>query len=118
MVEIELKNNPNLVKETLNRIGICNKKDKVLYPSVYLHEQDGKYFLIHFKEWFILNREGSYNNITEQDMNRVLVIGSLLEKWGLASMLTGKQPTRDKSLYILKKEELANGFTIKHKIKY
>jgi hypothetical protein len=83
MIEVTLEKAPNVVRETLSRVGIPDEKRKVLYPSVYLVEQDGKSFLIHFKEWFLINRPTAFNNISEDDKTRLKYVAGLLKKWGL-----------------------------------
>lgn len=76
-----------IIKETLSRIGIANKKEKILYPSCYLLEDDDKYFIFHFKELFLLrHEESSYSNISEDDLVRKISIINLLVKWELISI--------------------------------
>lgn len=117
MIEIELKTpNVNIIKETLNRIGICDRKKRILYPSCYVFEKDDKIFLIHFKEHFILTRPNAYNNMTKQDENRILFIASILKRWDLIEYTYDGEIEKDKILYIIKKSEL-NTFNIHHKIK-
>lgn len=76
-----------IIKETLSRIGIANKKEKILYPSCYLLEDDGKYFIFHFKELFLLRDDSvSYSNMTDDDLSRKVSIINLLEKWMLITI--------------------------------
>ena len=75
--------------ETLSRIGIANKKEKILYPSCYLHKDiDARFFVCHFKELFLmrLGRSG-YSNISEDDIIRKKSIINLLEKWNLVEVI-------------------------------
>jgi len=69
------------IKETLTRIGISSKKDKILYPSCYILHKRGEYAIMHFKELFSL--DGKYSDISENDLARRNTIALLLEDWEL-----------------------------------
>lgn len=69
------------VKETLTRIGVASKKDRKLYQSAHILHKQGKYFIVHFKELFILDNKDS--NISVNDIQRRNAIALLLEDWGL-----------------------------------
>ena len=43
------------VRETLSRIGVASRKDKVLYQSCHILHKKGRYFITHFKELFALD---------------------------------------------------------------
>jgi len=59
LLEVKILVDAKVISETCSRIGIANKKTKVLYPSCYLYEKDGKFFLAHFKQMFLLTRESA-----------------------------------------------------------
>lgn len=117
MIEVALNGKPNLIRETLNRIGICNRKKHIIYPSVYLYEKDDKFYLIHFKEHFILTRDNAYNNLTKQDEDRTMYVASLLRKWNLIQFENSEPIPKDKIIYILKKSE-TEMYKVNHKIKF
>ena len=71
------------VKETLTRIGVASKKDKTLYQSCHILHKKGKYYLVHFKEIFML--DGKATDFTEEDKARRNTITNLLVEWGLIS---------------------------------
>jgi hypothetical protein len=73
------------VKETLTRIGVSSRKDKVLYQSCHILHKQGRYYIVHFKELFAL--DGKPSNISENDIQRRNTIANLLEEWGLLSIL-------------------------------
>lgn len=73
------------VKETLTRIGVASKKDKTLYQSVHILHKQGRYFLPHFKEMFML--DGKPTDFTEEDRGRRNTIANLLAEWGLVSLV-------------------------------
>lgn len=82
-LEIQLKAKKAVIVESLERMGIANKEKKILYPSCYLYEKDGKFYLLHFKQMFSLLRKDSYDNITNGDLERRNSIAFCLKKWGL-----------------------------------
>jgi hypothetical protein len=133
MIEISLKVNPNVVRETLNRIGVkvrppapevVNKVyQKALAPSVYLYhteiEGKTKFFLIHFKEWFLLTYKNAYDNLSQDDKDRLGFVAKLLREWDMIDCdptQTLSQLTNGK-LTIVKKAEVDEWF-ISHKIKF
>ena len=73
------------VRETLTRIGVSSRKDKVLYQSCHILHKQGRYYLVHFKEMFAL--DGKPSNISENDIQRRNAIAKLLEEWGLFTIL-------------------------------
>jgi hypothetical protein len=86
-VEVTLNNEDDFlkVKETLTRIGVSSKKDKVLYQSCHILHKQGKYAIMHFKEMFYL--DGKPSNISEDDIPRRNTIAKLLEEWGLVAII-------------------------------
>jgi hypothetical protein len=83
LVEVTLPSQDSFlkVKETLTRIGVASKKDKILYQSCHILHKQGKYYIVHFKELFIL--DGKANTLSEEDAARRNTIVNLLEEWGL-----------------------------------
>jgi len=73
------------VRETLTRIGVSSRKEKVLYQSCHILHKQGKYYITHFKELFAL--DGKPSNISENDIHRRNAIANLLEEWGLVTIL-------------------------------
>lgn len=69
------------IKETLTRIGVASKKDKILYQSCHILHKQGRYYLVHFKELFAL--DGKLSNFSEDDRQRRNSIALLLEEWNL-----------------------------------
>jgi hypothetical protein len=88
MLEITLPTPDNFlkVKETLTRIGVASKKDKKLYQSAHILHKQGRYFIVHFKELFILDNKDS--NISVGDIDRRNAIAILLEDWGLLKIVS------------------------------
>jgi len=69
------------IRETLTRIGVASRKDKILYQSCHILHKQGKYYIVHFKELFAL--DGKSTDITENDIQRRNSIAKLLADWGL-----------------------------------
>lgn len=109
MIEVMLLENENVIKESLHRIGIANKSERVLYPTCHLYEKDNKFFIAHFKEMFMETRENSYNNISVEDIKRRNSIVKLLMDWKLIDV-------EDKS--IIKEEDNVFVYVLKHKDKH
>ena len=86
-VEVQLQEQDDFLKvrETLTRIGVSSRKEKVLYQSCHILHKQGKYYIVHFKELFAL--DGKPSNITENDIQRRNAIANLLEEWGLVKIL-------------------------------
>ena len=88
LVEVELPNEESFlkVKETLTRIGIASKKEKKLFQSCHILHKQGKYYIVHFKELFML--DGKINNFDDEDRGRRNTIVSLLQQWDLIKVLS------------------------------
>ncbi len=88
MLEISL-NEPDdflKVRETLTRIGVASRKDKKLFQSCHILHKQGRYFIVHFKELFLL--DGKKSNLEENDLARRNTIAQLMSDWGLISIET------------------------------
>ncbi len=88
LVEITLPNEESFlkVKETLTRIGIASKKEQKLYQSCHILHKQGKYYIVHFKELFML--DGKINDFSDEDKARRNTIVKLLEEWSLLKPLS------------------------------
>ena len=73
------------VRETLTRIGVSSRKERILYQSCHILHKQGRYYLVHFKEMFAL--DGKPSNISENDIQRRNAIAKLLEEWELIVIL-------------------------------
>ena len=73
------------VRETLTRIGVASRKDKILYQSCHILHKQGKYYIVHFKELFAL--DGKQADITDNDLERRNTIAKLLSDWGLVKII-------------------------------
>ena len=93
MVEVELKQQDDFlkVKETLTRIGVASRKEKILYQSCHILHKRGRYYLVHFKELFLL--DGKDSTLIESDIGRRNAIAKLLEDWGLVEIKNGMGET-------------------------
>jgi hypothetical protein len=92
MLEVKL-NEPDdflKVRETLSRIGVASRKDKILYQSCHILHKQGRYFIVHFKELFAL--DGKPTNITLNDVERRNTIAGLLGDWELIEIVGVAEP--------------------------
>jgi len=87
MLEVTL-NEPDdflKVRETLSRIGVASRKERVLYQSAHILHKQGRYFITHFKELFAL--DGKQTSIASNDIARRNTIANLLQDWGLVNIV-------------------------------
>jgi len=89
-VEVELGEEDDFLKvrETLTRIGVSSRKERILYQSCHILHKQGKYYIVHFKELFSL--DGKPSNISENDIQRRNTIANLLEQWGLVKIMNSQ----------------------------
>ena len=87
LVEVTLPNPDNFLKvrETLSRIGVASKKDKTLYQSCHILHKQGRYYIVHFKQLFLL--DGKQSDFTEDDRSRLNTIANLLSEWELLTLV-------------------------------
>jgi|TARA_B110000977_G_scaffold190354_1_gene261052 hypothetical protein len=88
MLEITL-NEPDdflKVRETLTRIGVASHKENKLYQSCHILHKQGRYFVVHFKELFLLDCKPS--NLMLNDIQRRNAIATLLSDWGLVNIVS------------------------------
>ena len=103
-IEIELKSEDsfNVIRETVTRMGIPSVKDgepKKLYQTAHILHKRSKYYIVHFKELFLL--DGRKADISDEDYARRNTIANLLESWGLLTILD-KSKTEGASAQMLK----------------
>ena len=86
MLEVTLNEPDDYLKlrETLTRIGVASRKDNKLYQSCHILHKQGRYFIVHFKELFLL--DGKKSNLEENDLARRNTIATLISDWGLVSI--------------------------------
>jgi hypothetical protein len=87
LVEVSLLEQEDFlkIKETLTRIGVASKKDNTLYQSCHILHKQAKYYIVHFKELFML--DGKPSNFSDDDKARRNTIATLLEQWGLLKVV-------------------------------
>ena len=88
MLEVTLNEPDDFLKirETLTRIGVASRKDNKLYQSCHILHKQGRYFIVHFKELFLL--DGKKSNLEENDVARRNTIATLMSDWGLLQIDT------------------------------
>ena len=87
MLEVTL-NEPDdflKVRETLTRIGVASRKEQKLFQSCHILHKQGRYFVVSFKELFLL--DGKKSNLESQDLARRNTIATLLSDWGLVNIV-------------------------------
>lgn len=91
LVEVTLPNPDNFLKvrETLSRIGVASKKDNTLYQSCHILHKQGRYYIVHFKQLFLL--DGKQSDFIEDDRARLHTIANLLHEWELVDLVDEKK---------------------------
>ncbi len=86
MLEVTLNEPDDFLKirETLTRIGVASRKDNKIYQSCHILHKQGRYFIVHFKELFLL--DGKKSNLEENDVARRNTIATLMSDWGLLTI--------------------------------
>ena len=77
------------VRETLTRIGVASRKEKKLFQSCHILHKQGRYFVVSFKELFLL--DGKKSNLESTDLERRNTIATLLSDWGLVTLVHPEQ---------------------------
>ena len=91
LVEVQL-NQPDdflKVRETLTRIGVASRSENKLYQSCHILHKQGRYYIVSFKELFLL--DGKTSDFSENDMQRRNRITKLLSDWGLVNVVSPDQ---------------------------
>lgn len=86
-IEVSLKEQDDFLKvrETLTRIGVSSRREKILYQSCHILHKRGQYYIVHFKELFAL--DGKDSSIVDNDIERRNAIAKLLEEWELVKII-------------------------------
>lgn len=77
------------IKETLTRIGIASRKaggKPILWQSCHILHKRGRYYIVHFKQMFLLDGRTSRTSLSDDDYTRVRVVANLLSQWGLVTL--------------------------------
>ena len=92
-IEVDIINEENFlkIKETLTRIGVSSKTENKLWQSCHILHKRGKYYIVHFKELFLL--DGLAADFPDSDKARRNTICNLLAEWGLVKL---KDPAKSK----------------------
>ena len=87
MVEVRLKQPDDFLKvrETLTRIGVASRNERKLYQSCHILHKQGRYYIVHFKELFLL--DGKNSDFSDNDLQRRNRITKLLSDWGLVDVI-------------------------------
>ena len=86
-IEVSLKEQDDFLKvrETLTRIGVSSRRERILYQSCHILHKRGQYYIVHFKELFAL--DGKDSSIVDNDIERRNAIAKLLEEWELVKIV-------------------------------
>jgi hypothetical protein len=87
LVEVKIAEEEDFlkIKETLTRIGVASRKERKLYQSCHIFHKQGRYYIVHFKEMFLI--DGKPSDFSEEDKGRRNKIATLLQDWGLLKIV-------------------------------
>jgi hypothetical protein len=114
-VEVELTKDLPVVRETLSRMGIKNAARRIFYPSCYCICQDGKNYIVHFKELF--RASGKPSTYDEIDALRTRTIAFFLQKWGIVKLKEEVKDILKERIHILNRGE-KDDYEIVHKFRF
>ena len=91
LVEVQLVDDKSflVVKETLTRIGVASKKSKTLFQTCHILQKRGLYYIVMFKELFLL--DGKPTSLDDTDIRRRNTIVRLLTDWKLLEPVRPEQ---------------------------
>lgn len=115
MIEVKLLKDFSIVKETLERIGIVNKKIKRITPSCYIIHRNEKYYIAHFKT-LLSETTIRKKKLSKTDINRRNAIISMLQNWNMIKIVDlniYQDPLKEK-IFVLK-YYLKDSYFINHK---
>lgn len=87
LIEVRLSEPDDFLKirETLSRIGVAPRGGNKLYQSCHILHKQGRYYIVHFKQLFML--DGKPSNFSEDDRARLNTIANLLYEWNLLDLV-------------------------------
>ena len=71
----------------MKRVGIKGS-GKTLTQTAHVLHKNGRYYIVHFRQMFMLDGLCDVNNFSDDDRARVESIAYLLNKWGLVKLIT------------------------------
>lgn len=89
-----------VIKETLTRIGVTPRNQRILYQSCHIVRKDEQYIVAHFKELFAL--DGLPSTVSPDDILRRNAIVKLLAQWELVDIVDPSQVEQSMPLSGLK----------------
>jgi hypothetical protein len=93
------ENKFSILKETLTRIGLSSiSKDgtKNLIQTAHVFQKAGRWFIVHFKQMYLLDGKKHTTDFTDIDESRTYKIAGLLQSWGLITVIYPDKETFDK----------------------
>ena len=115
MLKVELLIEEYKVEEVLERIGIINKQEKIIFPSCYLFKTQDDYYIAHFKEMIREYNPNSFDNMVDSDIKRRNSIAILLENWNFLNILSNEH--FETVFVTILPLDMKSSYTIHHKFR-
>ncbi len=81
----------HIINETLTRIGIVDKVNKIIYQSCHLYKNFDSFYLAHFKQLFTMGTSKTgyhgFGNVSLEDIQRRNSIAFLLASWNMIKIM-------------------------------
>ena len=111
LIEVKLTDEYSFSRicEVLKRIGIPNFRQKKLFQTAHILHKQGKYYIVHFKQMFMLDGKAAF--IDRQDIDRLLRIVDLLVQWNLVTVEKSRYKPDIKDhvgIFVLSRSELSD----------
>ena len=84
----------------VRKMKAASRKENKLFQSCHILHKQGRYFIVHFKELFML--DGKKSNLEQSDLERRNTIATLLSDWGLIQIQNTEQVKECSSLKQIK----------------
>lgn len=94
------------IKETLTRVGIKSVTAKTLTQSCHILQKAGKYYIVHFKQMFML--DGKPADFTYSDFSRTKKIATMLQNWKLLRLVSPVEYEDDPIVHVIPHAERQN----------
>lgn len=90
------------LKRLLHEFGLVSRRPNdikpTLWQSCHILQKRGKYYIVHFKQLFLLDGRFKKTNFTIEDQRRTQLIACLLHDWGLITLKKNIEILDDSSL--------------------
>ena len=100
------------LKETLTRVGLIVRKPKgeksILNQTCHVLHKQGRYYIVHFKQMFLLDGKIDKTNYSEKDKLRTQKIVELLDRWQLIDIVYTPNEISDDTIAFIRYNDISD----------